>query len=199
MCGKHEQVFLSWWGFFRKNGNGGGSFWCDFMINFSKHGSSFPGNGNNSRIFPLCCAILAVLVLLLLVIGVVYFLHYTGVTAHTISAKYDLRNFVAVQEQYFAYNQRYLGSEGDFIEEGNPSSTLKFPLSGFTPSQGVVIKIVSGDGADFRGSPPFRAAAYHKEANTIFVYDFSSMKLTEMEREHHENAEKETTAELSYQ
>jgi len=156
------------------------------MIDFDNNGSSHAGNVNGARAFPLFKVLIVVLVLAVLVLCAFLFLNHSRVTAHNISARYDLRNFVAVQEQYFAYNKRYLGSAGDFIEADNPLSTLQFPLSGFNPSPGVIIEIVSGDGADFKGVPPFRAGAWHRESKRLFVYDFSSMTICEREREHNE-------------
>ncbi len=159
------------------------------MIDFDKNGAPYAGNVNDARAFSLFEAMIVVMALAVLILCAVLFIHHTGVTAHNISAKYDLRNFVAVQEQYFTYNKRYLGSEGDFVEAGNSFSTLKFPLSGFKPSPGVTIEIVSGDGADFKDVPSFKAGAWHRESKRLFVYDFSSMKITEREREHNETGE----------
>lgn len=182
-----QGFFLSWYGF-SENGHSSTLRECDFMIDFDKNGSpnAHAGNGSHSRAFSLFEVIVVVLVLVLLVSGVFLFLNHARVTAHNISAQYDLRNFVAFQEQYFAYNKRYLGSAGDFIEADNPLSTLKFSISGFKSSPGVVIEIVSGDGADFKGVPPFQAGAWHRGSNRLFVYDFSTMKTNEREREHNE-------------
>lgn len=166
------------------------------MADFGTEGSSRSEITVGSKAFSLVGAIVLVLVIAVLILCAVLFLRHTRVAANNISAKYDLRNFIAVQEQYFTYNRRYLGSAGDFIEADNAFSTLKFSLSGFKPSPGVIITITSGDGADFKGCPPFKAEAWHRDSSRAYVYDFSSMKITERERERNDTSEQEAAAKL---
>jgi prepilin-type N-terminal cleavage/methylation domain-containing protein len=100
--------------------------------------------------------------------------------AYKVTLRHDLQNFVKAQMAYSIDHGRYLGAAGDFIEWGRPpSGTLAVPGFSFVPSEGVRVQIISGDGQDYRGTPPFIATARHKQSKIYYEYDFALGKTTE--------------------
>ena len=99
-----------------------------------------------------------------------------------VTLRHDLQNFVKAQETYTINHGRYLGATGDFIQWGRPpSGTLVVPDFTFVPSEGVRVEIISGDGQDYRGTPPFMATAKHTKIKNYYEYDFAVSKTTERE------------------
>ena len=104
------------------------------------------------------------------------------VNACKVTLRHDLQNFVKAQEAYTTDHARYLGAAGDFIRWGRPpSGTLAVPDFSFVPSDGVRAEIISGDGQDYRGTPPFIATVKHAKIKIYYEYDFAVSKTTERE------------------
>jgi prepilin-type N-terminal cleavage/methylation domain-containing protein len=106
--------------------------------------------------------------------------HVVKKNAYKVTLQYDLRNFVKAQEAYTVDHGRYLGAAGDFIQWGRPpSGTLAVPDFSFVPSEDVRVEIISGDGQNYRGTPPFIATAKHAQSKIYYEYDFAVGKTTE--------------------
>ena len=100
--------------------------------------------------------------------------------ASKIIMKHDLRGFVKAQEFYLEEHGRYFGTMGDVVHSGQaPSGTLTAPDFLFTPSDGVRIEIISGDGQNYLGPPAFKAMARHDRSKYTYEYDFSTKQTTE--------------------
>ncbi|HOF05674.1 MAG TPA: type II secretion system protein [Syntrophales bacterium] len=124
------------------------------------------------------------LLIVIAILGILIVMGFLGVRAYTakaynITVKHDLQNFVKAQEIYLAENRRYLGNQGDFMEGGSSAGTLSPDELKYSPSAGVRIDIVSGDGATPDGPPPFRAEATHGQASLVYGYNFSTHEYTE--------------------
>ena len=95
--------------------------------------------------------------------------------ADRITLQHDLENFVKAQDIFRADYKCYLGNAGDFINHGNPpTGKLAVPDLLFSPSEGVRVVIISGDGKNYIGPPAFKAMVKHKRSNYTYEYDFSS-------------------------
>jgi prepilin-type N-terminal cleavage/methylation domain-containing protein len=108
-------------------------------------------------------------------IAIGFFQFYTN-KAYKIIMLHDINEFVKAEEGYYTENKRYLGATGDFIENGNPPvGALTAAGFIFSPSEGVKIEIVSGDGANpYDPGSPFKAQASHKKSKSTCMYDFST-------------------------
>ncbi len=121
-----------------------------------------------------------VAVVVVVTLSVVAVRHYRKL-AYRLAAEHALNDFVAAQQRYFLENGRYAGSQGDFVEGGNPP-TSAFPHDfEVTPSEGVRIVIISGNGAQPTQAPSFKAKATHDRSATEFVYDFATRTMEESE------------------
>ncbi|MDO9229989.1 MAG: prepilin-type N-terminal cleavage/methylation domain-containing protein [Syntrophales bacterium] len=101
-------------------------------------------------------------------------------SAYKVTLQHDLKNFIKAQEAYTSDHGRYLGAAGDFIKWGRPySGTLAVPEFNFRPSEGVSVEIISGDGQDYMGTPPFIVTAKHEQSKIYYEYDFAVRKTTE--------------------
>jgi prepilin-type N-terminal cleavage/methylation domain-containing protein len=96
--------------------------------------------------------------------------------AYNIMAKYELDNFVQAEKAYFAAHNEYLGTTGDFIED-YITDLFDRPDFKFTPATGVRIDIISGNESVKKS--PLQIKAIHRNGNTIYIYDFSTGKITE--------------------
>jgi hypothetical protein len=100
--------------------------------------------------------------------------------ANRITLQHDLENFVKAQDIFRADHKYYLGKAGDFIEHGTPpSGKLAGPDLLFSPSEGVIVVITSGDGGNYIGTPAFKAMAKHNRSGYTYEYDFSTRTITE--------------------
>lgn len=84
--------------------------------------------------------------------------------AYEITAKHDLRLFAEAEQAYYAENDRYIGAAGDVISN-DPDTASTFEVPGFTPSEGVVITVIS--------SEPFVVSCTHKKTPATFEYHFA--------------------------
>jgi prepilin-type N-terminal cleavage/methylation domain-containing protein len=96
--------------------------------------------------------------------------------AYNIMAKHDLEHFIQAENTYYAAHKAYLGDTGDFIE-GYITAPFDHADFKFTPADGVRIDIISGNGS-LRKSPP-QIKASHRQGNIIYMYDFTTGKITE--------------------
>ena len=123
----------------------------------------------------------AIIIAILAGIGIGLF-HFVKESAYKVTMQHDLKNFAKAQAAYAADHGRYLGAAGDFIDCGPPlSGTLAVPNFPFVPSEGVRVQIISGDGQDYKGTPPFIVTAKHKQSKVYYEYDFAAGKTTERE------------------
>ncbi|MEI6609459.1 MAG: hypothetical protein WCO53_06890 [Deltaproteobacteria bacterium] len=100
--------------------------------------------------------------------------------ADRITLRHDLENFVKAQDIFRVDNKHYLGEAGDFIEYGKPpAGKLAVAELLFSPSEGVVVIITSGDGKNYIGPPAFKAMAKHNRSGYTYEYDFSTRAITE--------------------
>ena len=100
--------------------------------------------------------------------------------ADRITLQHDLENFVKAQDIFRAEHKHYLGKEGDFIEYGKPpTGKLAVPDLLFSPSEGVIVVITSGDGNNYMGPPAFKAMVKHNRFGHTYEYDFSTRTTTE--------------------
>ena len=100
--------------------------------------------------------------------------------ADRITLQHDLDNFVKAQDIFKAEHKSYLGNAGDFIDYGTPpKGKLLVPELLFSPSEGVMVVITSGDGSNYIGPPAFKAMVKHKRSCYTYEYDFSTRKITE--------------------
>ncbi len=106
----------------------------------------------------------------------VFSFHYYTLKAYNIIAKHDLQYFVQAQKDYYATHSVYLGTAGDFIEE-NLTDPFYLGNFSFTPTNGIKIEIVAGNGSTPKS--PLRIESSHRRGNIIYMYDFSSGKITE--------------------
>lgn len=137
---------------------------------------------SNSEALTLIELLIVILVIgLLIAIAVLSFYRYTS-KAYDVTIRYDLNQFVKAEAGYFAENGRYLGTTGDFIVGGGSGNGLDSAVLGFTPSKGVKVEIISGDGADPLTSPVFKAESSHENSTVTFIYDFSTDVMTRKEK-----------------
>ena len=125
---------------------------------------------------------LTVSILLLVLIVVIAIVGFKMIVsrADRITLQHDLENFIKAQDIYRADNKYYLGKTGDFIMYGKPpAGNLAVPDLLFSPSEGVMVVITSGDGRNYIGPPPFKAMAKHKRSGYTYEYDFSARRTTE--------------------
>ncbi len=101
--------------------------------------------------------------LIILIIVVLWVLAVGKKTAYEIAARHDLTKFVQAQDAYYNDNDRYKGSVEDVISN-DPEKPSTFSLGRFTPSEGVVITIISDD--------PFIVVSRHNKMNAAFEYNF---------------------------
>ena len=113
----------------------------------------------------------------LTVVGLVIFLLFLGVVcicglwvlgvgkkgAYEIAAKHDLFEFVEAQQAYYAKYGLYNGDVDDVISN-DPRELSTFTLEGFSPSEGVVIKVISRE--------PFIIVSKHYDVDVGFQYNF---------------------------
>jgi type II secretory pathway pseudopilin PulG len=119
------------------------------------------------------------LLVIIVVITIVSFKMFVA-KADRITMQHDLGNFVKAQDIFRADNKHYLGKAGDFIEYGKPpAGTLAVSELLFSPSEGVMVIITSGDGNNYIGPPAFKAMAKHNRSVYTYEYDFSTRAITE--------------------
>lgn len=137
----------------------------------------FSGKPADSGYTLLELTIVFFVIALLAGVAVISFYFYTT-RAYNIIAKYDLKNFIQAEETYRAAKSFYLGESGDFIESGESSvGSLLQPGFKFTPSDGVRIEIVSGNGA---ANPSLlKIESSHRKGNVIYAYDMASKTTAE--------------------
>lgn len=125
---------------------------------------------------------LAVSILLLILIVAIAIVGFKIVVARAdrITLQHDLENFVKAQDIFRADHKHYLGKTGEFIEYGKPPAG-KLAVSDllFSPSEGVMVVITSGDGNNYIGPPAFKAMAKHNRSGYTYEYDFSTRTITE--------------------
>lgn len=126
------------------------------------------------------------LVELMVVIGIIGILAVIGYawlnssikSAYKITAKHDLQNFIRVEESNFLDNRPFSGSIGQSIRNDGVASD--FTLKDFTPSEGVIITIISGDPNDpYDSADPYIVQATHNRLDTIFEYNFVTKGMLE--------------------
>jgi len=138
---------------------------------------SYPEGKEGFTITQLTVSIL--LLVLIVAIAIVGF-KIVVAKADRITLQHDLENFVKAQDIFKADNKHYLGKEGDFIEYGKPpAGKLAIPDLLFSPSEGVMVVITSGDGKNYIGPPAFKAMAKHNRSGYTYEYDFSTRTTTE--------------------
>jgi hypothetical protein len=121
-------------------------------------------------------------ILLLVLIVVIAIVGFKMIVARAdrITLQHDLENFVKAQNIFRADNKCYLGKVGEFIMYGKRAAgKLAVPDLLFSPSEGVMIVITSGDGINYIGPPAFKAMAKHKRSGYTYEYDFSTRTTTE--------------------
>jgi hypothetical protein len=123
-----------------------------------------------------------ILIMTILVALALLGMSYYITKSFNIIIKYDLMNFAKAEQIYYAKNNEYLGAVGDYVLGGNPpSGTLIRSDFLFSPSNGVRIEIISGDGKQPLTSA-FRAESNHNIADVKYEYDFSSAQIIEKEK-----------------
>jgi type II secretory pathway pseudopilin PulG len=138
---------------------------------------SYPEGKEGFTITQLTVSIL--LLVLIVVIAIVGF-KIVVAKADKITLQHDLENFVKAQDIFRADHKHYLGKEGDLIEYGKPpTGKLAVPDLLFSPSEGVIVVITSGDGKNYIGPPAFKAMAKHNWSGYTYEYDFSTRTTTE--------------------
>jgi Tfp pilus assembly protein PilE len=121
-----------------------------------------------------------VLVIIAVLGGIAIFsFHYFTLRACNIIAKHDLQHFIQAQNDYYAIHSVYLGTSGDFIEE-NLTDRFYPGNFNFTPTSGIKIEIVAGNGSN--PNSPLKIESSHRRGNIIYMYDFASGKITERKR-----------------
>jgi type II secretory pathway pseudopilin PulG len=125
---------------------------------------------------------LAVSILLMVLIVAIAIVGFKIVVdrADKITLQHDLENFVKAQDIFRADHQHYLGKTGDFIMYGKPpAGSLAVSDLLFSPSEGIIVVITSGDGKNYIGPPAFKAMAKHSRSGYTYEYDFSTRQITE--------------------
>jgi prepilin-type N-terminal cleavage/methylation domain-containing protein len=133
-----------------------------------------------SRAFTFIELLIAIVIIVIITtIGSTGFKFYRS-KAYEITVRHDLESFAKAEEVYRALYNVYLGAAGDFLDGGPPrSGTLDAAALLFSPSPGVRIEIVSGDGQHPNDSAPLKVRASHPEVKKKFVYNFFTQKTTE--------------------
>jgi hypothetical protein len=109
-------------------------------------------------------------------------LSYYITKSYNVMIKHDLMYFAKAEQIYYADNKEYLGAVGDYVLGGNPpSGTLIRSDFLFSPSSGVSIEIISGDGKQPLTSA-FKAESSHNLADVKYEYDFSRAQIIEKEK-----------------
>ncbi len=144
------------------------------------HEAVFPIRRGDSRAFTLI-----ELLIVIAILGILMAVGLTGVQfykskAYEITLRHDVESFAKAQEVYRAENNVYLGAAGDFLEGGPPrSGSLDAAALAFSPSAGVRIEIVSGDGRHPDDGDPIRVRFSHPQVKKRFVYNFFTQRTTE--------------------
>ncbi len=137
--------------------------------------------GNSDALTLIELLIVICVIGLLTAIAILSLYRYTS-RAYDVTIRYDLNQFVKAEVGYFGENDKYLGTAGDFIVGGASGSGLDSAVLGFTPSEGVKIEIISGDGAHPLTPPVFKAESSHENSSVTFIYDFSTDVMTRKEK-----------------
>ena len=138
---------------------------------------SYPKGKEGFTITQLTTSILLLVLIVVLAIG--GFKIFVA-KADRITLQHDLENFVKAQNIFMADYKHYLGEAGDFIDYGKPpTGKLAVPDLLFSPSEGVMIVITSGNGKNYLGTPAFKAMAKHNRSGYTYEYDFSTGTITE--------------------
>jgi type II secretory pathway pseudopilin PulG len=137
---------------------------------------SYPEGKEGFTITQLTVSIL--LLVLIVTIAIVGF-KIVVARADRIVLQHDLENFVKAQDIFMADKKYYLGKAGDFIDYGTPpAGKLAVSELLFSPSEGVMVVITSGDGNNYNGPPAFKAMVKHNRSNYTYEYDFSTRTIT---------------------
>ena len=126
------------------------------------------------------------LVELMVVLGIIGILAAVGLSlisgtrksAYDVIAKHDLKSFAKAEGIYFIDNNQFLGNPGQTTR--NDGGTSNFVVSDFTPSEGISIKIISGDASNpYDPTNPYIAQAVHilNPGNT-FEYNAVTKEIT---------------------
>jgi prepilin-type N-terminal cleavage/methylation domain-containing protein len=140
------------------------------------------GKSINSSIesgFTLNEMIKVVAIIAVLAFIAVFSFHYFMIKSYNIIAKHDLHHFIQAQKDYYAAHSIYLGSSGDFIE-GNLTDTFYPGKFSFSPTDGIKIEIVAGNGSTPKS--PLIIESSHRRGEIIYTYDFSSGEITERKK-----------------
>ncbi|MGA3206194.1 MAG: hypothetical protein ABSE05_00005 [Syntrophales bacterium] len=123
-----------------------------------------------------------ILFMIILVILAELGMSYYITKSFNVMIKHDLMYFAKAEQIYYAENNEYLGAVGDYVLGGNPpSGTLIRSNFLFSPSNGVRIEIISGNGKQPLTSV-FKAESSHDIADVKYEYDFSSAQVIEKEK-----------------
>jgi|APCry1669189204_1035204.scaffolds.fasta_scaffold12806_3 hypothetical protein len=123
-----------------------------------------------------------ILIMMILVTLALLGMSYYITKSYNVIIKHDLMYFAKAEQIYYADNNEYIGAVGDYVLGGNPpSGTLIRSNFLFSPSNGVRIEIISGDGKHPLTSV-FKAESNHNIADVKYEYDFSSAQIIEKEK-----------------
>jgi prepilin-type N-terminal cleavage/methylation domain-containing protein len=136
-------------------------------------------NRSSESGFTLNEMIKVIAIIAILAFIAVFSFHYCTIRAYNIIAKHDLHHFIQAQKDYYAAHSIYLGTAGDFIEENLTDPFYPGNFS-FSPTSGIKIEIVDGNGS--KPNSPLIIESSHRRGNIIYMYDFSSGKITERTR-----------------
>lgn len=165
------------------------------MVSFGLLFSDEPPLSSVRESFPFCrpmqnkraYTLVEVLVVLIVIgslatIAISKFNYYVK-KAYNITAKHDLQNFVTTQNDYNLNYNRYKGQVGDYIRGGNPiSGTLVSPDFPCCPSEGVTIRIISGNRNNPDDAAAMIAQADHEKADKRYTYNFETGQMIEEEK-----------------
>jgi prepilin-type N-terminal cleavage/methylation domain-containing protein len=136
-------------------------------------------NSSTESGFTLNEMIKVVAIITVLAFIAVFSFRFFMIKSYNIIAKHDLQHFIQAQQDYFAAHAVYLGATGDFIED-NLTGTFYPGKFSFSPTDGIKIEIVAGNGSAPKS--PLRIESSHRRGNIIYTYDFSGGKITERKR-----------------
>ncbi|MCX5832128.1 MAG: type II secretion system protein [Deltaproteobacteria bacterium] len=142
------------------------------MKKLSKHGLLFwPTKKSGFSLVELLVSIIILAIMVGVAIGA---FQVFIAKAWKITMQHDLRDFIKAQEHYMIDHGHYLGASGDFVQYDQPSSgTLSANALPFTPSEGIRIEIISGNGLKFSGPPDFKVIVRHVHSNLAYEYNFT--------------------------